>query len=281
MHTPSTASIEVIDLSNIKTLIENDENDENSDIINNNKSDNISNNNTDNENIENENNDDDFQYVPPAVGIVFGRERYGLTNEELALADSTIYIPANENYSVLNLAQAVNIIGYELYKRQCELKDEVRTGGVLSIRTSDRLANRDELEMFLSRLKENLLSRNYKAVAKNNNETKDSKNTRSTESSSSSDAENVPGDEKWLSAAELRNENSPEFYRELKFRAIQQIFRRVRSLLLFICTYDRFQPCILSSFKMYCYFYMNGMILSILCLLFICIIFFIVPRALY
>ena len=238
MHTPSTASIEVIDLSNIKTLIENDKNDENSDIINDNKSDNISNNNENNEN-GNEIDDDDFQYVPPAVGIVFGRERYGLTNEELALADSTIYIPANENYSVLNLAQAVNIIGYELYKRQCELKDEVRTGGVLSIRTSDRLANRDELEMFLSRLKENLLSRNYKAVAKNNNETKDTKNSKSTESSSSSsEAENVPGDEKWLSAAELRNENSPEFYRELKFRAIQQIFRRVRSLLLSIRTYD-------------------------------------------
>ena len=161
MHTPTTASIEAIDISNVKTTPEGDGG-ETINIVN--KSDVIA--------AEGED-EDDFEYASPSVGIVFGRERYGLTNEELALADSTIYIPANEHYSVLNLAQAVNIIGYELFQRQLELKNEFRTGGVLSIRTCDRLANREELDMFLSRLKENLLSRNYKPVSKNNNEIKD------------------------------------------------------------------------------------------------------------
>ena len=226
MHTPTTASIEAIDISNIKTIVEGDK-----------EATISSETETDVTAVEGED-VDDFEYVSPSVGIVFGRERYGLTNEELALADSTIYIPANENYSVLNLAQAVNIVGYELFQRQLVLKNEVRTGGVLSIRTCDRLANREELDMFLSRLKENLLSRNYKPVSKNNNEIKDMQkveryNDLIIEGGEQSPelAENILEDDKWMRAAELRNENSPEYYRALKFRAIQAIFRRVITIL--------------------------------------------------
>ena len=57
------------------------------------------------------------------VGIVFGRERGGLRNDELLLADSTIHIPAFEAYDVLNLAQAVNIIGYEMWQRYITIRD--------------------------------------------------------------------------------------------------------------------------------------------------------------
>ena len=57
------------------------------------------------------------------VGIVFGRERGGLRNDELLLADSTIHIPAFEAYDVLNLAQAVNIIGYEIWQRYITIRD--------------------------------------------------------------------------------------------------------------------------------------------------------------
>lgn len=223
MHTPTTASIEAIDISNIKTIVEGDK-----------EATISSETETDVTAVEGED-VDDFEYVSPSVGIVFGRERYGLTNEELALADSTIYIPANENYSVLNLAQAVNIVGYELFQRQLVLKNEVRTGGVLSIRTCDRLANREELDMFLSRLKENLLARNYKPVSKNNNEIKDMQKVerdndliiQGREGSSEVTEGDILDEDKWMRAAELRNENSPEYYRALKFRAIQAIFRRV------------------------------------------------------
>ena len=48
------------------------------------------------------------------VAIVFGREDRGLTNEELGLCNLHIHIPTNEDYSSLNLAQAVQIVTYEI-----------------------------------------------------------------------------------------------------------------------------------------------------------------------
>ena len=48
------------------------------------------------------------------VALVFGRERCGLTNEELQHCHFQIIIPANPDYSSLNLAAAVQIVCYEL-----------------------------------------------------------------------------------------------------------------------------------------------------------------------
>jgi len=48
------------------------------------------------------------------VAFLFGRERYGLTNEEMQRCQYLVNIPSNPAYSSLNLAQAVQIIGYEL-----------------------------------------------------------------------------------------------------------------------------------------------------------------------
>ncbi len=48
------------------------------------------------------------------VALVFGREDSGLTNEELQHCHKQVYIPANPEYSSLNLAMAVQVIGYEL-----------------------------------------------------------------------------------------------------------------------------------------------------------------------
>jgi tRNA/rRNA methyltransferase len=50
------------------------------------------------------------------VAILFGRERYGLQNEEVALADRIITFPVNPAFASLNLAQAVLLIGYEWFK---------------------------------------------------------------------------------------------------------------------------------------------------------------------
>ena len=50
------------------------------------------------------------------VAILFGRERYGLENDEVALADRIITLPVNPAFASLNLAQAVVIIGYEYFK---------------------------------------------------------------------------------------------------------------------------------------------------------------------
>src|SRR6202050_293659 len=50
------------------------------------------------------------------VGILFGRERYGLQNEEVARANRIITFPVNPGFASLNLAQAVLLIGYEWFK---------------------------------------------------------------------------------------------------------------------------------------------------------------------
>jgi len=48
------------------------------------------------------------------VAFVFGRERTGLTNEELSLCHTLVHIPANPEYSSLNLAMSVQVMCYEL-----------------------------------------------------------------------------------------------------------------------------------------------------------------------
>jgi len=53
--------------------------------------------------------------VSHRVALVFGRERSGLTNEELDLCHYWMHIPCNPGYSSLNLAAAVQIMVYELH----------------------------------------------------------------------------------------------------------------------------------------------------------------------
>ena len=50
------------------------------------------------------------------VAILFGRERNGLENDEVALADRIVTLPVNPAFASLNLAQAVAIVAYEWFK---------------------------------------------------------------------------------------------------------------------------------------------------------------------
>ena len=50
------------------------------------------------------------------VAILFGRERYGLENAEVALADRIVTFPVNPAFASLNLAQAVALVAYEWFK---------------------------------------------------------------------------------------------------------------------------------------------------------------------
>lgn len=49
------------------------------------------------------------------AAVLFGSERFGLSNEEISRCNWLIRIPANPEYESLNLAQAVQIVCYELY----------------------------------------------------------------------------------------------------------------------------------------------------------------------
>ncbi|MFH1787903.1 MAG: RNA methyltransferase [Candidatus Altiarchaeota archaeon] len=56
------------------------------------------------------------------VGLVFGREDYGLYNTEVSLCDMLVTIPANSEYPTLNIAQSVTVILYELSRMQYSKK---------------------------------------------------------------------------------------------------------------------------------------------------------------
>ena len=81
------------------------------------------------------------------IALVFGREHSGLTNEELLKCHYHIHIPSNPQYSSLNLAQAVQIIAYELRMKLLDPSAEV------SMRT-DEYASVDEIEQFYQHLRE-------------------------------------------------------------------------------------------------------------------------------
>jgi tRNA/rRNA methyltransferase len=81
-----------------------------------------------------------------AVGILFGRERYGLQNEEVALANRIITFPVNPGFASLNLAQAVLLIGYEWFK--------LSTEGVLPFAMPERSerASQHQMQAFFDNL---------------------------------------------------------------------------------------------------------------------------------
>ncbi len=61
------------------------------------------------------------------IGLVFGSEKEGLTNEELSLCHLYARIPSAESFPSLNLAQAVMVVSYELFKASTEIpKREAR-----------------------------------------------------------------------------------------------------------------------------------------------------------
>ena len=80
------------------------------------------------------------------VGILFGRERYGLQNEEVALANRIITFPVNPGFASLNLAQAVLLIGYEWFK--------LSTGGALPFAMPERSepASQHQMQAFFDNL---------------------------------------------------------------------------------------------------------------------------------
>jgi tRNA/rRNA methyltransferase len=63
-------------------------------------------------------------------GILFGPERTGLDNDDVALATAVLTFPVNPAYGSLNLAQAVLLCAYEFFK--------ARQGGAIPFDTSER-----------------------------------------------------------------------------------------------------------------------------------------------
>lgn len=74
--------------------------------------------------------------VTTEVAIVFGNETSGLTNEQVRRCQLLAHIPANEGYSSLNLAAAVQVFAYELRMallNRADLAAITQPGGVLDV----------------------------------------------------------------------------------------------------------------------------------------------------
>jgi len=69
--------------------------------------------------------------VEGKVGLVFGREDYGLFNEEIAACDIMLKIPTSESYPSLNLSHAVTIVLYSLYLKKAYIPKRRRPMGQL------------------------------------------------------------------------------------------------------------------------------------------------------
>ncbi len=68
----------------------------------------------------------DILALPPEhrVAVLFGREANGLSNEELQRCHCHLQIPANPEYPSLNLAMAVQVVCYELFKQSGQVQPE-------------------------------------------------------------------------------------------------------------------------------------------------------------
>lgn len=63
------------------------------------------------------------------IGIAFGREDYGLLNEELKKCDLIVKIPTSKEYPSLNLSHAVSILLYELFMNKYRERKRVLADG--------------------------------------------------------------------------------------------------------------------------------------------------------
>lgn len=88
------------------------------------------------------------------VALVFGRERTGLTNDELQLCHAAVHIPANPEYSSLNLAAAVQVLAYEM--RMALLQSGGPEASTAAILTEDEPASHAQLEGFFAQLADTL-----------------------------------------------------------------------------------------------------------------------------
>ena len=61
------------------------------------------------------------------VAFVFGNEQAGLTNDEMLACQYLVHIPANPGFTSLNLAQAVQVVAYELFMTSSSTSFQMRT----------------------------------------------------------------------------------------------------------------------------------------------------------
>ena len=102
------------------------------------------------------------------MGILFGRESSGLSNEEVEACDFIVTIPANSKYNVLNIASAASIIFYELFQTRTARRGPILASKAVKARLLlefGRLVNRSGVQRHKRRLVQrsfrNIISRSF------------------------------------------------------------------------------------------------------------------------
>lgn len=90
------------------------------------------------------------------TGILFGREKFGLYNEEVGLADEIVTFPVNPEFASLNIAQAVLLMSYEWMKSGLENETDTAFGSV-----QDPPAPKERLQGLFDHIEAALDTRGY------------------------------------------------------------------------------------------------------------------------
>lgn len=96
------------------------------------------------------------------IAILFGREDRGLTNDELQQCHYHIEIPANEEYGVLNVASAIQVIAYEIRMAMLALVNQPTLSAdqpqmmIETVRWDENLATTREMSLFFEHLEQTL-----------------------------------------------------------------------------------------------------------------------------
>ena len=88
------------------------------------------------------------------VALVFGTETSGLTSEEISKCQFMVHIPANPEYSSLNLASAVQVMTYELRMALPNIKEYPPP-------TLGELASHDEIEQFYRHFEDTMINSGF------------------------------------------------------------------------------------------------------------------------
>ncbi|MCW8929014.1 MAG: RNA methyltransferase [Gammaproteobacteria bacterium] len=100
------------------------------------------------------------------VALVFGRERTGLTNDEIGLCHKLINIPTNPDYSSLNVASAVQIVTYEVMMafQALTIDDHQKVQSSEVEAEVEKFASSENMERFYEHLQETLIDIDFLRV---------------------------------------------------------------------------------------------------------------------
>jgi tRNA/rRNA methyltransferase len=94
------------------------------------------------------------QKINDSIGVVFGGEASGLTNDHLSLITKCVTIDTHENFSSLNLSHAVNVFCYSLFSKVFKTEQLVD-------KNSEPHGSQNDLMYFFDHLEEELESRGF------------------------------------------------------------------------------------------------------------------------